>query len=82
MRSSGTRGGSRNVSRAGSRGNNRPDVIRSYMATRDRDSVIGRYSVMPNGETTLSTYGVDRVAGGHAVFSRAIDTGSPPGPSG
>ncbi|HXD53819.1 MAG TPA: branched-chain amino acid ABC transporter substrate-binding protein [Solirubrobacteraceae bacterium] len=70
------------IRRAGSRGNNRPDVIRSYMATRDRDSVIGRYSVMPNGETTLSTYGVDRVAGGQAVFSRAIDTGSPPGPAG
>jgi hypothetical protein len=57
-------------------------VIRSYFATRDRDSVIGRYSVMPNGETTLSTYGVDVVKAGRPVFSRAIDTGSPAGPAG
>jgi branched-chain amino acid transport system substrate-binding protein len=70
------------IRRAGSRGNNRPDVIRSYFSTRDRDSVIGRYSVMGNGETTLSTYGVDTVQGGRPVFSRAIDTGSPAGPAG
>jgi branched-chain amino acid transport system substrate-binding protein len=70
------------IARAGSHGNNRPDVIRAYMATRDRDSVIGRYSVMGSGETTLSTYGVDRVVAGRAVFSRAIDAGSPAGPSG
>ncbi|MCW3033017.1 MAG: branched-chain amino acid transport system substrate-binding protein [Solirubrobacteraceae bacterium] len=70
------------IRRAGPLGNNRPDVIRSYFATRDRDSVIGRYSVMPNGETTLSTYGVDVVKAGRPVFSRAIDTGSPAGPAG
>jgi branched-chain amino acid transport system substrate-binding protein len=70
------------IRRAGSGGNNRPDVIRSYFSTRDRDSVIGRYSVMANGETTLSTYGVDIVKGGRPVFSRAIDIGSPPGPAG
>lgn len=70
------------IRRAGSHGNNRPDVIREYMATRDRDSVIGRYSVMPDGETTLSTYGVDRVVNGAAVFSRALDAGSPAGPAG
>ena len=28
----------------------------------DRDSVIGRYSIEPDGETTLSRYGVDRVS--------------------
>ncbi len=68
------------IRRAGSNGNNRPDVIRAYFATSDRNSVIGRYSVLPNGETTLSTYGVDRVSNGRPVFSRAIDTGSPAGP--
>jgi branched-chain amino acid transport system substrate-binding protein len=70
------------IRRAGSRGNNRPDVIREYLSTRDRDSVIGRYSVMSNGETTLSTYGVDRVEDGQLTFSRAIDAGSPAGPAG
>jgi branched-chain amino acid transport system substrate-binding protein len=66
---------------AGSDGNNRSEVIRAYFAMRDRSSVIGRYSVLANGETTLSTYGVDRVVGGRPVFSRAIDTGSPAGPA-
>ncbi|MHB8532681.1 MAG: branched-chain amino acid ABC transporter substrate-binding protein [Solirubrobacteraceae bacterium] len=62
------------IRRAGKRGNFRPDVIKSFMATRNRDSVIGRYSIEPDGETTLSDYGVDRVAGGHLVYSRTIHT--------
>src|SRR5258708_4266840 len=70
------------IKRAGADGNNRPDVIRTYMSTRDRDSVIARSSVLANGETTLSTYGVDRVKNGRPVFSRAIDIGSAPRPSG
>ncbi len=62
------------IRRAGAHGNDRPDVIRAFFAAADRDSVIGRYSVRPNGETTLSVYGVDRVAAGKPVFWRAIDT--------
>jgi branched-chain amino acid transport system substrate-binding protein len=65
------------IRRAGSHGNNRPDVIRSFMATRDRSSVIGRYSIEPDGETTLKSYGVERVAGGRPVFLRTIDTSAP-----
>jgi branched-chain amino acid transport system substrate-binding protein len=66
------------IRRAGSHGNDRPDVIKAFMATRDRESVLGRYSVEPSGETTLSTYGVDRVVAGSPVFWRAIDTAAPP----
>jgi branched-chain amino acid transport system substrate-binding protein len=57
---------------AGSRGNDRQVVIDRLFATRDRDSVIGRYSVEASGETTLARYGVDRVVGGRPVFDRAI----------
>ncbi len=39
--------------------------------------MIGRYSVLSNGETTLSRYGVDRVVGGRPVFLRAVPIGSP-----
>jgi branched-chain amino acid transport system substrate-binding protein len=60
---------------AGSRGNNRETVIERFFATRDRDSVLGRYSVQPNGETTLTRYGVDRVRSGRAVLYRALDVG-------
>jgi branched-chain amino acid transport system substrate-binding protein len=59
---------------AGARGNDRQTVIEKLLATRGRDSVIGRYSIEADGETTLSNYGVDRVAGdGRPVFYRAFD---------
>jgi branched-chain amino acid transport system substrate-binding protein len=61
------------IRRAGAHGNDRQAVIDSFFETRDRASVIGRYSVRSDGETTLSRYGVDRVAAGAAVFDRAID---------
>ena len=35
--------------------------------------MLGRYSIEPDGETTLSRYGVDRVVDGRPVFYRAID---------
>jgi branched-chain amino acid transport system substrate-binding protein len=60
---------------AGARGNNRLAVIERFFDTRDRPSVIGTYSVQPDGETTLSRYGVDRVRGGKAVFYRAFSVG-------
>jgi branched-chain amino acid transport system substrate-binding protein len=58
---------------AGTRGNDRQAVIDRFFATRRRDSVLGRYSMQANGETTLSRYGVDRVRGGRPVFYRAIE---------
>jgi branched-chain amino acid transport system substrate-binding protein len=58
---------------AGSRGNERQAVIDSFFATANRDSVLGRYSVQPDGEITLSRYGVDRVVGGRAQFLSALD---------
>jgi branched-chain amino acid transport system substrate-binding protein len=63
------------IRRAGGRGNDRPTVVQRFFQTRDRDSVLGRYSVLPSGETTLARYGVDRVSDGHARFLRAIDLG-------
>jgi branched-chain amino acid transport system substrate-binding protein len=63
---------------AGSDGNEREAVIKSFFATRDRSSVLGRYSIEPNGDTSLSTYAVDRVRAGKPVFWRALDA-SPAG---
>jgi branched-chain amino acid transport system substrate-binding protein len=60
---------------AGARGNDRLAVIAGFFATRDRASVLGTYSIQPNGDTTLTRYGVDRVAGGRPVFYRAINIG-------
>jgi branched-chain amino acid transport system substrate-binding protein len=57
---------------AGDRGNDRQAVIARFFATRNRDSVIGRYSMQADGQTTLARYGVDRVLGGRAVFYRVL----------
>jgi branched-chain amino acid transport system substrate-binding protein len=63
------------IRRAGAHGNNRQVVIDRFFATRDRDSVLGRYSIRPNGETTLSGYAVYRVQGGRPVLYRSFDVG-------
>lgn len=53
---------------AGSRGNDRLAVVRAFFGIRDRRSVLGSYSVLASGDTTLSEYAVDRVVGGLPVF--------------
>jgi branched-chain amino acid transport system substrate-binding protein len=59
---------------AGPRGDDRQAVIGRFFATHDRPSVLGVYSMQPNGETTLSAYAIDRLVGGAPVFWRAFDT--------
>jgi branched-chain amino acid transport system substrate-binding protein len=59
---------------AGAHGNDRKAIIAALMRTRDRASVLGTYSIEPDGETTLSPYGVDRIAHGRLVFYRAYPT--------
>jgi branched-chain amino acid transport system substrate-binding protein len=63
------------IRRAGAGGNDRTAVIRSFFATHERHSVLGTYSIRPNGETTLAQYGVDRVQRGRPVFYRALQVG-------
>ena len=61
------------IRRAAASGNDRQTVIDRFFQTKDRHSVLGTYSVLASGETTLSRYGVDRVSDGRAVFYRAFD---------
>jgi branched-chain amino acid transport system substrate-binding protein len=60
---------------AGPLGNDRQTVIDRFFATKNRNSVLGRYSVQADGETTFPRYGVDRVLDGRPQFFRAIDIG-------
>jgi branched-chain amino acid transport system substrate-binding protein len=60
---------------AGSHGNDRGAVVKAFFGIHDRDSVLGRYSVDPSGDTTLSDFGVDRVVGGQPVFDRVLHVG-------
>lgn len=55
----------------------RAAVVAAFFATRDRDSPLGRYSIDPFGDTTLSTFGGYRVAGRRIVWDRVLATGPP-----
>jgi branched-chain amino acid transport system substrate-binding protein len=61
------------IRRAGSHGNDRQTVIERFFATAGRDSVLGRYSMQADGETTLSRYGVDRIVSGHTQPYRTLE---------
>jgi branched-chain amino acid transport system substrate-binding protein len=61
------------IRRAGPRGNDRQAVIDSFFQTVNRESVLGRYSMLADGETTLSRYGVDRIVDGRARYYRTLD---------
>jgi branched-chain amino acid transport system substrate-binding protein len=60
------------IRRAGAHGNDRRAVIAALFGTRERASVLGRFSVQPGGEVTLPLYGVDRIENGRLVFFRAM----------
>ena len=60
---------------AGSHGADRASVQRAFFAIHDRDSVLGRYSVLPSGDTTLSQFAGYRVSGGRLVFDRLLPAG-------
>jgi branched-chain amino acid transport system substrate-binding protein len=52
----------------------RKQVLDAFLATKDRDSVLGKYSIDPDGDTTLTQYGGYRVKGDELVFDRVINT--------
>jgi branched-chain amino acid transport system substrate-binding protein len=58
---------------AGDSGDDRQAVIDKFLATHDRRSVLGVYSMQPSGETTLSSYAIDRVVKGTPVFWRGFN---------
>jgi branched-chain amino acid transport system substrate-binding protein len=60
------------IQNAGDKGNDRQAVIDQFFQIKDRDSVLGKYSIDENGDTTLSDYGGDKVKGGQLVFDKVI----------
>ena len=61
------------IRRAGDKGGDRQAVIDAFFATKDRDSVLGRYAIAANGDTTLSNYGGYRIEGDQLVFDHVIE---------
>lgn len=59
----------------GSHGADRNAVRRAFFSIRDRESVLGRYSVTPSGDTTFTAFAGERVAHGALVFDRLLSGG-------
>jgi len=64
------------IAALGPTGNQREAVRHALFATRNRQSVLGTYSITPNGDTTLRDYGIYRAdARGHIRFHHAVVAG-------
>jgi len=50
------------------------DVLKALFATKDRQSVLGTYSIDQNGDTTLTDYGGYKVKNGALAFDQTIKT--------
>jgi branched-chain amino acid transport system substrate-binding protein len=50
----------------------RAEILKAIFATKDRSSVLGKYSIDQNGDTTLTDYGVYSVTGGNLKFDQTI----------
>jgi branched-chain amino acid transport system substrate-binding protein len=48
------------------------DIVKALFATKDRQSVLGTYSIDKNGDTTLTDYGVYAVKNGELSFDQTI----------
>jgi branched-chain amino acid transport system substrate-binding protein len=51
----------------------RADVIKALFDTKDRESVIGNYSIDENGDVTLTTYGVYTIKDGELEFDKSVE---------
>jgi branched-chain amino acid transport system substrate-binding protein len=60
------------IQNAGDKGNDRQSVIDAFFKIKDRESVLGRYSIDENGDTTLSDYGANLVKSGKLEFNKVL----------
>jgi branched-chain amino acid transport system substrate-binding protein len=60
------------IEKAGENGDDRHAVVDAFFAIKDRDSVLGKYSIDPNGDTTASQEGGYRVKQGKQVFDTLL----------
>jgi branched-chain amino acid transport system substrate-binding protein len=57
---------------ARSKTGNKEDIVKALFATKDRQSVLGTYSIDKNGDTTLTDYGAYAVENGELKFDQTI----------
>ena len=58
---------------AGEHGNDRAAVTKAFFAIRDRDSVLGRYSIDRFGDTSLSRYAGNRLSDSRFVLDKLLE---------
>jgi len=58
------------IERAGSA--NKQDVLKAFFETKDRQSVLGTYSIDENGDTTLTDYGIYTIEDGELTFDKTV----------
>ena len=61
------------IKRAGDDGADRKAVLEQIFATKDRDSVVGTYSIDANGDTSQRNYGVYEVVGGTLEYKEPLE---------
>jgi branched-chain amino acid transport system substrate-binding protein len=50
----------------------KPDILKALFESKDRESVLGTYSIDENGDTSLTDYGVYMIQGGELEFDQTI----------
>lgn len=60
------------ITAAGDKGNDRDAVLKQLFATKDRDSVLGRYSITKTGDTTNRAEGVYGIKDAQLDYKRTI----------
>jgi branched-chain amino acid transport system substrate-binding protein len=60
------------LKRAGDQANDRNAVLEQLFATKNRESVLGTYSIDANGDTSLTDYGLYTVKNGLPTYSKKI----------
>ncbi|MDX6676365.1 MAG: branched-chain amino acid transport system substrate-binding protein [Solirubrobacteraceae bacterium] len=60
------------LKRAGAKANDRKAVVAALFQTKDKDSVLGKYSIDANGDTSLTDYGLYVIKDGIPTYSKKI----------
>ncbi len=60
------------LERAGDKANDRDEVIKQLLSTKDRESVLGTYSIDENGDTSLTDYGLYDIKDGLPNYVKKI----------
>src|SRR5204862_8293724 len=58
------------IKRAGDNGNDRNKVLEELFNTKDRQSVLGTYSIDSTGDSTITDYGAYTIKNGQLTFDK------------